>query len=87
MKGLGNLIMQLRKAVNHPYLFMLDEGYDVDDMIWKCSSKFELLDRMLPKLRASGHRILIFSQQVRACGGRGGVQRRRGGRVAELWAG
>ncbi len=24
--------------------------------------KFELLDRMLPKLKAEGHRVLIFSQ-------------------------
>jgi len=30
--------------------------------IWRCSGKFELLDRMLPKLRRSGHRALLFSQ-------------------------
>jgi hypothetical protein len=28
------------------------------------SGKFELLDRMLPKLKASGHRVLMFSQMT-----------------------
>ena len=52
------------QAVNHPYLFLQDEGYDIDDDIWRASGKFELLDRMLPKLRAGGHRVLVFSQQT-----------------------
>jgi SNF2 family DNA or RNA helicase len=33
-------------------------------MIFKCSGKFELLDRILPKLIQSGHKVLIFSQFV-----------------------
>ena len=28
----------------------------------KCSGKLVLLDKLLPKLRADGHRVLIFSQ-------------------------
>mmetsp|Transcript_23013 Transcript_23013/g.45496 ORF Transcript_23013/g.45496 Transcript_23013/m.45496 type:complete len:2218 (-) Transcript_23013:218-6871(-) len=30
-----------------------------------CSAKFALLDKLLPKLKAQGHRVLIFSQFVR----------------------
>ena len=30
-----------------------------------CSSKFVLLHKLLPKLQAGGHRVLIFSQMVR----------------------
>ncbi|CAN8260319.1 unnamed protein product [Cochlearia groenlandica] len=65
-KSLQNLTMQLRKCCNHPYLFV---GGDYN--IWKkpeivrASGKFELLDRLLPKLRKAGHRILLFSQMTR----------------------
>lgn len=34
----------------------------------RSSGKFELLDRMLPKLKAGGHRILMFSQMTRVSG-------------------
>lgn len=60
--GLNNIIMQLRKICNHPYLFLSD--WMIDDDLIRCSGKFELLDRMLPKLKAAGHRILIFSQMT-----------------------
>ncbi|CAN8244108.1 unnamed protein product [Cochlearia groenlandica] len=65
-KSLQNLTMQLRKCCNHPYLFI---GGDYD--MWKkpeivrASGKFELLDRLLPKLKRAGHRILLFSQMTR----------------------
>jgi len=64
-RSLMNTMMQLRKICNHPYLFL--ENYDTDylrENIWKCSGKFELLDRMLPKLVRTGHKILIFSQMT-----------------------
>eukprot|EP01035_Chromulina_nebulosa_P018288 gene18288-23968_t len=35
-----------------------------DDDLIRASGKFELLDRMLPKLKAAGHRILMFSQMT-----------------------
>ncbi|KAJ1441487.1 SNF2 family N-terminal domain-containing protein [Ochromonadaceae sp. CCMP2298] len=60
--GLSNTIMQLRKVCNHPYLFMRD--YNVDEDLIRASGKFALLDRMLPKLKAGGHRVLMFSQMV-----------------------
>lgn len=54
--------MHLRKVCNHPYLF-LSEWMSDEDMI-RCSGKFELLDRILPKLKAAGHRILLFTQMT-----------------------
>lgn len=60
--GMNNAIMQLRKVCNHPYLF-LSEWYMDDDLI-RAAGKFELLDRMLPKLKAAGHRVLMFSQMT-----------------------
>lgn len=69
IKGLNNKIMQLRKICNHPFVF--DEVEDItnpsritNDLIWRTSGKFELLDRILPKFKASGHRILIFFQMT-----------------------
>ena len=62
--SLKNAIMQLRKICNHPYLFAGHEPFDglLTDNIFQVSGKFELLDRMLPKLIKTGHKILIFSQ-------------------------
>ncbi|TYZ66168.1 hypothetical protein PybrP1_006751 [[Pythium] brassicae (nom. inval.)] len=62
-KGLSNVLMQLRKVCNHPYLFQV-QGYPIDFDIVRASGKFELLDRMLPKLQAAGHRVLMFSQMT-----------------------
>eukprot|EP00826_Nyctotherus_ovalis_P008288 TRINITY_DN1213_c0_g2_i3.p1 TRINITY_DN1213_c0_g2~~TRINITY_DN1213_c0_g2_i3.p1 ORF type:complete len:1111 (+),score=439.87 TRINITY_DN1213_c0_g2_i3:84-3416(+) len=64
-KSLMNTLMQLRKICNHPYLFL--SSYDTDFLIgniWRCSGKFELLDRIIPKLIVTGHKILIFSQMT-----------------------
>lgn len=65
-KSLQNLSMQLRKCCNHPYLFVGD--YNIwakkEEMV-RASGKFELLDRLLPKLRKAGHRVLMFSQMTR----------------------
>lgn len=54
--------MQLRKICNHPYLFHGHEPEYISDDIFRASGKFELLDRMLPKLIKTGHKVLIFSQ-------------------------
>lgn len=60
--ALRNTVMQLRKICNHPYLFLdyLEPG-DMGDNIFRSSGKFELLDRILPKLIKTGHKVLIFS--------------------------
>lgn len=69
IKGLNNKIMQLRKICNHPFVF--DEVESVvnptrsnNSLLYRVSGKFELLDRVLPKLKASGHRVLMFFQMT-----------------------
>jgi len=62
-RGLNNAVMQLRKVCNHPYLFS-PEGYHINENIIRSSAKVELLDRMLPKLKAAGHRVLMFTQMT-----------------------
>ncbi|GMM27306.1 RSC chromatin remodeling complex ATPase subunit [Martiniozyma asiatica (nom. inval.)] len=69
LKGLNNKIMQLRKACNHPFVFeevenAVNPAKDTTDMIWRSSGKFELLDRVLPKFHATGHRTLMFFQMT-----------------------
>lgn len=61
-KSMQNSLMQLRKICNHPYLFM--DEYRVDRELYRVSGKFEVLDRMLPKLIHFGHKVLIFSQMT-----------------------
>lgn len=69
IKGLNNKIMQLRKICNHPFVFeevedVLDSSRMTNDLIWRTSGKFELLDRVLPKFKRSGHRVLMFFQMT-----------------------
>ncbi len=61
-KGFNNIIMQLQKICNHPYLFR--EEWDIDINVIRASGKFDLLDRILPKLRRADHRVLIFNQMT-----------------------
>jgi len=63
-KALMNMMMQKRKICDHPYLF-LDGSFDIDENLIRASGKFELLDRILPKLIIAGHRILLFTQMTR----------------------
>ncbi|CXH96097.1 DEAD/DEAH helicase, putative [Plasmodium berghei] len=62
-KSFQNTIMQLRKVVNHPFLFTYN--YDINDFIIKSSGKFEVLDRMIPKLLKFKHKILLFCQMTK----------------------
>ncbi|KAF8927790.1 SNF2 family N-terminal domain-containing protein [Dissophora ornata] len=69
IKGLNNTIMQLRKICNHPYVFeeverVINPAKNNNDNLWRVAGKFELLDRMLPKLYRTGHRVLIFFQMT-----------------------
>lgn len=56
------MIMQLRKVCNHPYLF--EDSYLENENTMRVSGKFELLDRIIPKLIKTGHRMLIFTQMT-----------------------
>lgn len=61
--ALQNTVMQLRKICNHPYQFFnYGEPQYLGANLYRTSGKFELLDRMLPKLIATNHKVLIFSQ-------------------------
>ena len=67
---LNNVLMQLRKCCNHPYLFEWPIGKDgdevVDEILVQASGKMQLLDRLLTRLKKEGdHQILIFSQMTR----------------------
>ncbi|KAI8141373.1 SNF2 family N-terminal domain-containing protein [Fennellomyces sp. T-0311] len=69
IKGLNNTIMQLRKICNHPFVFeeverVVNPYKMSNDLLYRTSGKFELLDRILPKLRLTGHRVLIFFQMT-----------------------
>ena len=63
-----NILMQLRKVCNHPYLFDgAEEGppYTDGPHLWESSGKMMLLNKLLPKLQSKGSRVLIFSQMTR----------------------
>lgn len=65
---LSNIIMQLRKVVNHPYLMPGGEDgppFKTDEWIVKHSGKMIVLDKLLRKLfndKAGQHKVLVFSQ-------------------------
>ncbi|XP_029287263.1 chromodomain-helicase-DNA-binding protein 5 isoform X1 [Cottoperca gobio] len=71
--SLLNIMMDLKKCCNHPYLFpvaaveapVLPNGsYDGSQLV-KSSGKLTLLQKMLRKLKDEGHRVLIFSQMTK----------------------
>uniref|UniRef100_M4B8C8 Uncharacterized protein n=1 Tax=Hyaloperonospora arabidopsidis (strain Emoy2) TaxID=559515 RepID=M4B8C8_HYAAE len=62
-----NILMQLRKVCNHPYLFEGAEPgppYQEGPHLWDNCGKMTLLHKLLPKLRAQGSRVLIFCQMT-----------------------
>ena len=99
--SLSNIIMELKKVCNHPYLTRppgddtMHEGEHREaephptqpsapssstspscppeptpsdsalQTLVKSSGKLVLLDKLLPRLKATGHRVLIFSQMVK----------------------
>ncbi|XP_022355796.1 lymphoid-specific helicase isoform X4 [Enhydra lutris kenyoni] len=67
---LQNIMMLLRKCCNHPYLieYPIDpvtQEFKIDEELITNSGKFLILDRMLPELKARGHKVLLFSQMTR----------------------
>lgn len=66
--NLNNILVQLRKVLCHPFMFSqaVEERELTKSALHRnlveASSKLQLLDIMLPKLRERGHRVLIFSQ-------------------------
>lgn len=63
-----NMLMQLRKACNHPYLFQgIEPGppYIEGVHLWESCGKMHLLHKLLIRLKSEGHRVLIFTQMTR----------------------
>ncbi|VDM56340.1 unnamed protein product [Angiostrongylus costaricensis] len=79
--SLMNVMMELRKCCNHPFLIqgaeetilselkLLHPEWDEETLSHKAlvqaSGKVVLIEKLLPKLRNDGHKVLIFSQMVR----------------------
>ncbi|CAM0905949.1 unnamed protein product [Alopecurus aequalis] len=69
-QSLLNIVMQLRKVCNHPYLIPGTEPESgspefLHEMRIKASAKLALLHSMLKILHKDGHRVLIFSQMTK----------------------
>jgi hypothetical protein len=68
--SLLNIISELKKACNHPFLFESaedeyrgsEEDKSVVERLILTSGKMVLLDKLLRRLRDTGHRVLVFSQ-------------------------
>eukprot|EP00457_Paulinella_chromatophora_P001293 gb/GEZN01001295.1/.p1 GENE.gb/GEZN01001295.1/~~gb/GEZN01001295.1/.p1 ORF type:complete len:990 (+),score=179.76 gb/GEZN01001295.1/:92-2971(+) len=63
-----NIVMQLRKAAIHPYLFDGVEDRSLSahgEHLITNSGKVLVLDKLLKKLKAQNSRVLIFSQMTR----------------------
>ncbi|XP_030402152.1 chromodomain-helicase-DNA-binding protein 3 isoform X2 [Gopherus evgoodei] len=71
--SLLNIMMDLKKCCNHPYLFpvaamespKLPSGAYEGGALIKSSGKLMLLQKILRKLKEQGHRVLIFSQMTK----------------------
>ena len=63
-----NLVMQLRKCCNHPYLFPHVEDRSLpalgEHLVDACG-KLKVLDKLLARLKERNHRVLVFSQMTR----------------------
>lgn len=76
-----NTMMELRKCCNHPFLIKGAEEKIVSDYLTgpedpeklikqmkaliESSGKMVLIDKLLPKLKDGGHKVLIFSQMIK----------------------
>ncbi|KAI0388031.1 P-loop containing nucleoside triphosphate hydrolase protein [Hypomontagnella monticulosa] len=85
--SLLNIVMELKKVSNHPYMFpgaeekVLNGSERREDQIKgliTSSGKMMLLDQLLAKLKKDNHRVLIFSQMVKVLDILGDYLRLRG---------
>ena len=79
--NLMNAMLELRKCCNHPFLINGAEERIVSEYtngaegvetitkhfkaMTESSGKMVLIDKLLPKLKAGGHKVLMFSQMIR----------------------
>lgn len=69
IRRLNNTIMQLRKICNHPFVFdeveqAVNPRHVNNELLYRAAGKFELLQRILPKFKATGHKVLMFFQMT-----------------------
>uniref|UniRef100_A0A0D3BPZ7 Helicase C-terminal domain-containing protein n=1 Tax=Brassica oleracea var. oleracea TaxID=109376 RepID=A0A0D3BPZ7_BRAOL len=64
--SLQNIVIQLRKACSHPYLFpgIEPEPFEEGEHLVQVSGKLLVLDQLLKRLHDIGHRVLLFSQMT-----------------------
>ncbi|EDV24353.1 uncharacterized protein TRIADDRAFT_27056, partial [Trichoplax adhaerens] len=71
--SLSNIVMELKKCCNHPYLIPsasedaptnIDGTYHLSPLVQACG-KLIVLEKMLKKLKETGNRVLIFSQMTK----------------------
>ncbi|VDK39305.1 unnamed protein product [Taenia asiatica] len=86
MPNLMNVMMELRKCCNHPFLIKgaeeailseqrvlaeadpskpYNEEQQMFNAMLNASGKLVLIHKLLPKLKAGGHKVLVFSQMIR----------------------
>ncbi|VDL18606.1 unnamed protein product [Hymenolepis diminuta] len=86
MPNLINVMMELRKCCNHPFLIKgaeeailaeqrsqaeedpskpYNEEQQMFNAMLNASGKLVLIHKLLPKLKAGGHKVLVFSQMIR----------------------
>lgn len=68
-RSLNFILMDLKMVCNHPYLFPGKEPQhgDADELfrlLVTASGKLQLLEKLLPRLKEGGHRVLLFSQMT-----------------------
>jgi chromodomain-helicase-DNA-binding protein 4 len=71
--SLINIMMDLKKCCNHPYLFpvaaqeapLAHNGAYETSALTKASGKLMVMQKMLRQLKDAGHRVLIFSQMTK----------------------
>ncbi|XP_020704454.1 uncharacterized protein LOC110115531 isoform X2 [Dendrobium catenatum] len=71
-RSVHNTVMEMRNICNHPYLSQINSE-EIDALLPKhylppvvrLCGKMEMLDRLLPKLKATDHRVLFFSTMTR----------------------
>ncbi|KAJ1727639.1 ATP-dependent DNA helicase Snf21, partial [Coemansia biformis] len=65
----NNTLMQLRKICNHPFIFeevesRINPTSTNNSLLYRTAGKFELVDRVLAKMLATNHKVLIFFQMT-----------------------
>ena len=86
-----NVMMEVRKCCQHPFLLdgvenAVSNGtmtVTIDKLV-SASGKLQLLDKLLPKLKANGSKVLIFSQMTRVLDVLEDYNRARGHRYERL---